>query len=164
MLHITRHLAVQTGNREAALPHRGLLGRIRRDQRIHHHRPGPRHEARARRNARGDDAVDDHALRDENLRRGEAARPDVFERLLHVGGEAPDLRRRRIGYGFSFSLEHGVPHLRDAKHGHAVILAASADSAAAARSAARRGASCPRRRAHRARSRRAPCPRARCSG
>src|SRR5947209_15969286 len=84
--HIARHLAMQAGDGEAALPDRRLFSRLWRDHWIDHHGPGPRHEARAGRNARCDHAVDDHALGDEYLRRGEPACADVLERLLHVGG------------------------------------------------------------------------------
>src|SRR4051812_17758528 len=48
---IARHLAMQAGNGEAALPDLGLLLRFRRDDRIHHHGPRPRLEAGARRDA-----------------------------------------------------------------------------------------------------------------
>src|SRR5687768_9279680 len=114
----SRDLAVQPRNRQAALPHRRGALRLRRDDRIHHHRPRPRLQARARRNARGDDAIDDHPLRHEHLRRGEAARADVLQRLLHVGGELADLRRGGILDRRRLLQQHRIAHLGDAQHGH----------------------------------------------
>ena len=115
---VARHLAIEAGEGEAALPIELLLLAQWRDLWIDHHAPGDFQHLGTFWHDFFSDSVGEHADRLIDLRRGDAVAADILAGIDQVLGEPRDLRRGRVRDRFRHLFEHVMAHTGDFSNGH----------------------------------------------